>query len=81
MFTYLLACLLDDLIIILLDGCEEFETYIVFQNCIVIQYSYWSPVSVPFSCIMMLNNDIYCAYCLTCYRLLCWPPDTWYTTT
>jgi len=40
MFTYLLACLLDDLIIILLDGCEEFETYIVFQNCIVIQYSY-----------------------------------------
>jgi len=30
----LLACLLDDLSIILLDGCEEFETftYIVFQD-------------------------------------------------
>jgi len=37
LLAYLLACLLDDLTIILLDGCEEFEifTYIIFQKCII----------------------------------------------
>jgi len=34
---------------------------------IIFLYLYRSPVSVPLSYIMILNNDIYCTYCLTCY--------------
>jgi len=32
-------------------------------------YSYQSPVSVLFSCIVIYDSDIYCAYYLTCYYL------------
>jgi len=62
MFACLLACLLDDLTIILLDDCEEFEifTYTIFQNCIVFQHLYRSPISVLFSCIC---TDLHYRYC------------------
>jgi len=40
-------------------------------------YLYWSPVSVPLSCNMILNNDIYCTYCLTCYTAML---TTWHLT-
>jgi len=48
-------------------------------------YFFRSPVSVPFSCIMIRDNDIYCAYLLVvispaCYHLTCYYMpllDTW----
>ena len=74
---------------LLFDSCEEFEafTWTGFQNRIVFLvfvpissidttflYLYRSPISVPFFCIMIYDNDIYWAYLLACYHL---PVITW----
>jgi len=40
---------------------------------IIFLYLYRSPVSVLFSCIIIYDSDVYCAYYLTCYYLT---PDT-----
>jgi len=45
-------------------------------SCIgtIFLYSYWSPISVLFSCIVIYGNDIYCTYYLTCYYMT---PDSY----
>jgi len=35
----------------------------------VFLYSYWFPILVRFSCIVIDDSDIYCAYDLTCHHL------------
>jgi len=61
LLAYFLACLLDNLTIILLDDCEEFETftYTIFKtilfSCIRtdLLYRYY------FSCIIIYDSDIH----------------------